>query len=425
MEEILEMSRKELERIRILAQVVEGKITQLTAAKILKLSDRQVRNLLVEFKTNGEKGIISKKRGKLKNHCISKPIKDSVLNLICNHYSDFGPTLANEYLKSQHNIQISDETVRQWMIETHFWIPRIKQKKLHPPRERRSHFGELIQIDGSHHDWFEGRAEPCVLMVAVDDATSLITSLYFSHSESLQAYLETLRHHLQTYGIPRAFYGDKCSVNVPRILSMKSESTQFKKILKELDCELILAHSPQAKGRVERVNRTLQDRLIKEMRIKAINTLEAANEFLEEFRENYNAKFAKKPGERTNAHRPLNDISLAQVLCVRETRILSKDFTIQFNNIFYQIEEQEKKVHLHKGAQIEIRNLQNGNKIALLKGVIVKMTALMDVETEILDNKQMKEWKIRNQYLPPASHPYKKPSYERMLKGKHEMRYGT
>jgi hypothetical protein len=426
MEEILEMTKKELERIKVLSQVREKKITQVTAAKILKISDRQVRYLLAEIKIYGDKGIISKKRGRLRNHCIPKNVKKDALKLVKEHYQDFSPKLANEFLKSQHKIHISNETLRKWMIEIHLWVPNTQQKNIHRPRERRGRFGELIQIDGSHHDWFEGRSPRCVLMVAIDDATSLLTSLYFAPAETLEAYLKTLQYHLQTYGIPQAFYGDHCSVNIPRVLSLGNESTQFKKILNELGCELILANSPQAKGRVERVNRTLQDRLVKEMRLRGISSIAAANEFLEEYMEKHNALFAKKPGERGNVHRSIEGLCLEQVLCVRETRTLSKDFTIQLDNTFYKIEPQEGNLSFYKGAEIEIRTMLDGNKIALFKKTIVSMHVLKDIENQILDSKQIEEWKIKKQYTPPPNHPYKKGSYNRMLKEKHQVkRYGT
>lgn len=231
----------------------------------------------------GNKAIISKKRGLPSNRSLSKSFKSQVMSLVYNYYSDFGPKLANEYLQQNHGIKLSTGTLRLWMVEKHIWIAKAKNKRIHPLRERRKCFGELIQIDGSHHDWFEGRSPLCVLMVFIDDATSLITSLHFAESESLEAYFLTLKKHLETYGRPLCFYGDKCSTLKGRGLQA-IEPTQFEGVLKDLDCSLILANTPQAKGRVERCNRTLQDRLIKEMRIKGISTIEQANAMLEEYR---------------------------------------------------------------------------------------------------------------------------------------------
>ena len=275
-------------------------------------------------------------------------------------------------------------------------------------RSRRSLFGELIEIDGSHHPWFEDRGNPCVLMVMVDDATSAITSLHFTETESLEAYTNTLSNHLKSYGIPLALYGDKCSVLIPRTLGMKGPNTQFKNMLKELGCELILAHSPQAKGKVERANRTLQDRLVKDLRMRKINTIEEGNQILEEYRKEYNENFSKKPKEQMNAHRPLEGICLENVLCIRETRTLSKDNVLQFKNTFYKISNQDKLVNLFKGAQVEIRELMTGAIKGFIGGKEVKMTPLAEIEALIKDEKQMQEWKSRKKYIPPKTHPYKR-----------------
>lgn len=305
MEEIVEMSKKEIERIQVLSQVRDKMLTQDLAAKKLGITDRHVRNLLMQIRTEGNKGIISKKRGKPSNNQLKTDIREKALKLVRDHYTDFGPKLANEYLRKAHYIRVSTETLRQWMIKSHFWIPRNSQcKKIHLPRERRRAFGELIQVDGSHHAWFEDRASPCVLMVFIDDATSMITSMYFAETESLEAYYQTLKRHIEVYGVPLGIYGDRCSVLVPRQPKDSKDQTQFQKALKELDIELILALSPQAKGRVERANRTLQDRLVKELRLKGISSIEEGNAMLEEYRQNYNKLFSKKPSEQANAHRP-------------------------------------------------------------------------------------------------------------------------
>lgn len=330
------------------------------------------------------------------------------MKTVCEKYSDFGPTLAAEYLKKNHEIHISSETLRLWMVEIHLWIPKKIKRNLHPMRTRRSLFGELEEIDGSHHYWFEDRAAPCVLMVMVDDATSAITSLHFAETENLEAYMSTFSNHLNSYGIPLALYGDKCSVLTSRSPKIKDFTTQFGFMLKELDCELILAHSPQAKGKVERANRTLQDRLVKYLRMKNINTIEEGNHLLEEYRKEHNEHFSKKPKEQMNAHRPLEGICLENVLCIRETRTLSKDNVLQFQNTFYKICNQEKLVPLFKGTKVEIRKLRNGTIKGYVRGKEVKMAALMEIESLIKDEKQMQEWKSRNQYIPPNTHPYKR-----------------
>ena len=419
MKEVLEMSEVEISRVKTLHLVIEKKISQIIAAKRLNLSARQVRSLLKRLKEEGDKGLISKKRGKSSNHQLDAQLKTKVLCLVRELYEDFGPQLANEYLKNYHEINISTETLRRWMIETHLWIPRCnREKKRHLPRERRRHFGELIQGDGSHHYWFENRSEPCVLMVFIDDATSVITSMYFSETESLEAYYHTLEKHIKFYGIPRGFYGDRCSVLTPRTQIINGEGTQFHKALKELGCELILAHSAQAKGRVERVNRTLQDRLVKELRIKGISNIEEANIFLEEYRVQHNKIFSKKPSEQIDAHRPLEGISLENVLSIREERTLSKDYVVQFKNTFYEISPQEKNAHLFKGAKIEIRESLSGNMIALFKGKVVSMKPLSEIEDQLMDEKKILNWKPMKHYIPPSTHPYKNQSYVAKMKEK-------
>lgn len=408
MEEILAMNNKEIERLKILEKVRLKELTQVTAAKMLDIGDRQVRNLLKRVKVNGNKGIISRKRGRSSNHQLPRELKEKCISLIAEHYFDFGPTLASEYLQRYHQIRVSPETIRLWMIEKHLWFVKNRKKIIHPLRARRSCFGELIQVDGSKHDWFEGRAPECVLMVYIDDATSEITSLHFSKTESLLAYYQGLEKHLKTYGIPLALYGDRCSVLTPRNPKDNEDSTQFKLALNELNTKLILAKSPEAKGRVERANKTLQDRLIKYLRIKGITTIEEANAILEEYRVEHNQLFSKKTDRHENAHRSLEGILLENVLCIRQERTLSNDQVVQFKNTFYRITSQSKKVSLFKKAKIEIRTLINGSNRAFFKGVEVEITPLSAVECPILDNKETKVIKLKEPYIPHKDHPYKK-----------------
>jgi DNA-binding Lrp family transcriptional regulator len=408
MSETMEMSMEELSRIKIIERIIRKEITQRIASKMLGISDRQVRNLMKRMKNEGARGLISKKRGMRSNRCFPADLREKTLNVIRSYYPDFGPKLASEYLKSVHKIEVSHETVRQWMIQSHLWAEKGNpDKKRHLPRKRRSAFGELIQIDGSHHDWFEGRSPPCVLMVFIDDATSMITSLHFSETENLEAYYQGLKNHITTYGIPLSAYGDRCSVLTPRQVKGPENITQFHRALKELKCELILARSPQAKGRVERANRTLQDRLVKMMRIRGINTMEEAKEILEEYRAQHNQYFSQKPSELANAHRPLEGICLEDVLSILETRTLDKDFVLQFENSFYQILSQDKGPRLFKRGKVEIRQLLTGEIRAFFQGRAVKMMPLSAISCKTLDEKQIMEWKPRAEYHPRKNHPYK------------------
>ena len=407
MEEVVKMTKKEVDRIKVLEQVRNKQITQRTAAIKLGLSDRQIRNLLKRTSTEGDKAIVSKKRGGHGNHSKPMAFKLEVLHLIQQYYSDFEPKLASEYLKKYHAIEISDETLRLCMISKHIWIPRKSRKVIHPPRKRRDCFGELIQIDGSHHSWFEERGPKCVLMVMIDDATSTITAMHFTEEENLESYYHVVAKHINTYGIPRAFYGDRGSTLTPRNPDGPRDTTQFQKATKELDNKIILAYSPEAKGRVERANRTLRDRLVKMLRMKKASTIEEANQLLEEFRLEHNQRFSIKPSEQLNAHRPLDGISLDHVLCIRETRTLTKNNFVQFRTNFYQISSQDKKIQLHKQAKIEIRQLLNGEIAAFFKEKIVKIIPLSEVLSPILDGKQILTWQDKKRYVPPKTHPYK------------------
>lgn len=306
--EVLEMSHQELDRLEVVKLIKTKHISQIQGALQLDLSTRQLRRIQQRYKTEGAKGLISKHRGKASNNKFSDEFKLEIVQLIKDNYCDFKPTFAHEKLVEIHNKQLSVESVRKIMIEHGIWQPKIKKrKKIFQRRAPRSRFGELIQIDGSKHDWFEGRAPECVLLVFIDDATSSLTGLRFYPTEDTQGYMELTKAHLLEFGRPLAVYSDCHSVFKPNAKKSKDKNahTQFQRAMKTLDIELIHAKTPQAKGRVERANKTLQDRLVKEMRLNNINTIEQANEFLVSFRKDYNNRFAKAPLNQTNAHREL------------------------------------------------------------------------------------------------------------------------
>jgi hypothetical protein len=257
-------------------------------------------------------------------------------------YKGFGPTLAHEKLVEKDKLQLSDESVRQLMIEEDLWKPRQAKKVVtHQLRERRACFGELVQIDGSPHDWFEGRADPCVLLVFIDDATGKLVQLRFVESESFFSYAQAAEDYFKRHGKPVAFYSDKHGifrVNLPSAGSGDA-LTQFGRAMQELDIQIICANTPQAKGRVERVNQTLQDRLVKEMRLRRISSVEEGNAYLPEFMHDLNQRFAVEPRSDVNAHRPLTaKDDLARILTWQEPRTLSKNLTIQFEKVVYQIQ---------------------------------------------------------------------------------------
>jgi transposase InsO family protein len=408
MEEVLEMSNKELERFRILSAIKDKQISQIQGAQMLNLSTRQIHNLLKTLTILGPKGLISKKRGKSSNRSFNAKFKQEILSIIHHHYSDFGPTLIKEKLLEKHLIKISDETLRSWMIEANMWIPKQRKRNKYRLRSRKSCFGELIQVDGSHHDWFEGKREKCVLIVFIDDATSKITSLYFAEGESLDAYFTALENHINKYGRPKGIYSDRLSV----FQSCKDESlTQFKYALKLLDISHFTARTPQAKGRVERVNQTLQDRLIKEMRLQNIRTIEEANEYLKEYIEMHNNKFSKEPASTFDAHRPL-ETDLSRILCRYEERTLTNDLSIHFHNKIYQICEE-----LPKKAKIEIRKQKDGKLRFFFKDQ--ELTYIPYDELPL--NTEIKEliWLPGRTGKPKkANHPYKNRLFNTTIKEK-------
>jgi transposase len=305
---LIAMSERDLQRIEVLSNVLAGRMTLLSAAHVLDLSERQVRRLLERIRTGGAASIRHKAIGRPSNNRISDGVRDYAVTLVRERYADFGPTLATEKLAERDGLHVSRETVRRWMVDAGFWLSRKQRRTSHQPRLRREAYGELVQIDGSEHRWFEDRGPPCSLLVFVDDATGKLMQLRFVRSESAFTYFEALALYLERHGAPIAFYSDKHSVF--RVAKKDARGgqgmTQFGRALCELNIEILCANSSQAKGRVERMNRTLQDRLVKELRLAGINDMEAGNAFLPGFTEDYNARFAIIPARPGDLHRPLN-----------------------------------------------------------------------------------------------------------------------
>lgn len=332
---------QEMDRWSVLERVRGGDVTQVQAAESLGLSARQVRRLLVRTACTGMEGLLSRSRGG--NRAMDPALKDQVLSLITKQYYDFGPTLAAEKLFSLHNIKISRETVRLWMKQAGLRAvrPRRRGPKVHQSRQPRPCFGELIQIDGSYHDWFEGRSDPCCLLVFIDDATSGIVFALFCDHETTLNYMAAVRAHLRQNGRPLAYYSDRHSIFLTtRNVDGYYEKTQFSRAMEALGIETVCAKSPQAKGRVERANKTLQDRLIKDMRLAKIDTQEAGNAFLQSWIIEHNQRFARIPTDPYDAHRPvvIDDQTLNMILSVQETRKVSKNLEFSYNNQIYQIQ---------------------------------------------------------------------------------------
>lgn len=421
MEEILAMSTKELTRLEVLQRLKEKRLQQKEAAQLLGLSVRQVKRLWRQYRKGGAKGLVSKKRGQASNHRLDAGVVQQVLDLLKEKYADFGPTLAHEKLVEVDRLQLSRESVRKLMIEEGLWKPRrVKKAEVHQLRERRACFGELIQIDGSDHPWFEERGERCTLLVFIDDATGQLGELWFVPEETFFGYCEAARHYFEHYGKPLTFYSDRHGifrVNQPQPLGMTSGLTQFGRAMQELDIQIICAHSPQAKGRVERVIQTLQDRLVKELRLRSISTIEAGNAFLPEFRADFNRRFAVPARSTQDAHRPLlpsNNLDL--ILTHQQTGVLSNNLTVQYHKVIYQIQTERPTYALRK-APVTICENVKGEVTILYKNNPLSYTTYKKLppQAEVVDTKQLQH--IRPLPKPPATnHPWR--TYGKHLNGK-------
>lgn len=303
---LITMSDKEISRADVIRDVCDRRLRHKDAASLLSLTERQVQRLMNQFRQSGIEGLVSKRRGQPSNNRCPENFRLYILDIIQQHYADSGPTLATEKLHEVHGVDVSRETVCSWMISSGLWIPHAQRKpRVYQPRQPRDCLGELIQIDGSHHDWFEGRSPKCCLLVFIDDATGRLMHLRFCETESTFDYLAATREYIEMHGRPLAFYSDRHTIfHVSKRDAHTSRIIQYGRALHELNIELICANSSQAKGRVERANKTLQDRLIKEMRLQKLNTIEDANGWLPYFIADFNDRFAKAPKFPKDLHRP-------------------------------------------------------------------------------------------------------------------------
>jgi len=419
--EILTMSKKEQDRSEVIRLHVEGFIKQKDAGNRLGLSIRQIRRLAAGYRRRGAVGLIHGGRGKASNRKIRADVQKRAMAIVRQQYPDFGATFAHEKLTEEHGFPFSVETLRQWMISDGLWSPKSKKRKqIHQMREPRPQIGEMVQIDGSPHDWFEGRAPKCTLIVFIDDATSRLTELRFSPSETTEAYMDCLRSYLERYGRPAVLYSDKHSVF--RVNQEDAESgeqlTQFGRALKTLNIEGIQANTPQAKGRVERANKTLQDRLIKEMRLAGISGIEAGNTFLAEYMKKHNARFAKQAASDVDAHRPLlhSAEELDLIFSIHTNRKLSKNLTTQYHNTLYQVKIKTIGYAM-RGANVTICEDFKGNVTILYKGRALNYETFKrgEMPPSIEDDKTInnavdtaiEKQKERISYKPSINHPWR------------------
>jgi transposase len=391
------MSKRELNRIDVLARLDGGRLTASAAADLMRVTLRQTHRLLKRYRDGGAAAIANRRRGRPSNNRLSDVVRDHAIALVREYYADFGPTLAAEKLFERHDVRVSRETLRGWMRRAGIWLPRVERKRIQQPRHRREHFGELIQIDGSDHRWFEDRAAPCTLLVFIDDATSRLMELRFVRSESTFAYFEALKSYLQLHGKPVAFYSDKHSIfRVSREDAASGDGmTQFGRALSELNIEILCANTSQAKGRVERAHHTLQDRLVKELRLAGISTIEAANAFLPAFVQTYNARFAKPPASERNLHRPIVAIKdLDDILCWREQRSVSRQLVVNYNRMKFMLRPDKTSAAV-AGKLVDIYDFPDGRLEIRWKGLPLPYSVFDQLQrvshAAIVENKRLGE----------------------------------
>lgn len=415
--DIIMVSQEERKRLHLIHKVFEGAIKQVEAAEVLNLSFRHTNRIVNKVRREGDKAIAHKSRGKQGNRKLPEATKDKTVELYRERYKGFGATLFAEKLLFHHETRISDETLRNWLIESGDLKKTRKGRTHRKWRERKGHWGEMVQMDGSHHNWFEERGEKCVLMGYIDDATGEVFGRFYEYEGTIPA-MDSFKRYTEQYGLPMSIYLDRHttykSTGKPTIedeLNNTKPLSEFERAMKELGVEVIHANSPQAKGRIERLFKTLQDRLVKEMRLEGIKTIEQANKFLKRYLPAYNEKFAVKPQKEANLHREIpKDLNIDKVLRIKTERALRNDFTIAHNRKLYQIED-----------KIRARKVTVEEKIDGIIEITYKGVSLRFKEITVRPERQKKPlapFHPRKKYIPPTDHPWRRFSYS-----KHADRY--
>ena len=390
------MSYEELDRVSVVQRVVDKRLTQREAARMLGLTSRQVRRLVRAYQRDGPAGLASKRRGRPSNRRICLGLRFEALELVRELYCDFGPTLAQEKLSEVHELRLSVETLRAWMIEDGLWVPRARRKpRIQQPRRRRPCLGELVQIDGCDHEWFENRRARCTALVFIDDATGALMGLLFCESESTFSYFAAMRSYLERYGKPVALYSDKAGVF--RVNAKEPVGgagvTQFGRAMSSLNVDIICANTPAAKGRVERAHLTLQDRLVKELRLRGIDDVVAANGFAPEFRDDYNRRFARAPRSEHDAHRPLRaSDDLERLFTLQLSRKVTKNLTVNYKRVLYVLDKTD-AAGAARGRRLDVEEQEDGTITFRYDGVELAATAFPRDDGmrqgDIVDNKRL------------------------------------
>jgi hypothetical protein len=402
--ETLTMSRKERDRMTIMAGVTEQELTLVQAGELMAVSYRQSKRIWRRYQAEGDAGLVHRLRGKPSGRRKPPALRAQVLARYAEErYADFGPTLMAEHL-AQEGLAVDHETLRRWRLAEGQWTVRRRRQKHRQWRERKPCFGAMVQLDGSHHDWFEGRREPCVLMVMVDDATNRMRARFFEE-ETTRASYDVLAGWARVHRLPRSLYVDRDSIyrcegvaSIAEQLEGKAAQTQFGRAMEQLGVELILANSPQAKGRVERMNGVLQDRLVKEMRLAGINDLASANRFLDgEYLPAFHRRFARVAASPVDVHRAVPR-NLDEVLSWEEERVVQGDWTVACGGEWYQLDRQHEALSLVR-RKVIVRTLRDGRVQLVYRGRKLKWRELPGRPLRVKDQPV----KVRRVALPPSA----------------------
>lgn len=409
--DIIMATQEELKRLNVIHKVLDKSITQTEAAGILDLTDRHIRRMAARIAKEGDKGIVHKLRGQPAHNCTLDKIKTKALNLCRGIYEGFSPTLASEKLFERDKIKVSRELLRTWFIEEHIAYASRKARPHRNWRERKANYGQMVQADGSHHDWFEGRGPWCVLMGQIDDATSKVSAEFHNYEGTLP-FMASFKSYIEAKGIPVSVYIDRHTTyksnkkpSIEDELEDQEPLTQVGRALEELGVEVIFAHSAPAKGRIERLFRTFQDRLVKEMRLRKIRPIEEANSFLKEYLPSYNKRFAVPAAKSADLHRPLpKGIDLDRILCVKTERVLRNDFTVAHHSKLYQIEDNV------RAGKVVVEERIDGSMIIARKDKALKFKEIINRPKQAKEKLQH-IFKPRKTYVPPKDHPWKMAGY--------------
>src|SRR5882672_1372266 len=416
------MSRKERDRMKIMAGVKANELSQVQAAELMGLGYRQAKRVWRRYQDEGDAGLVHRLRGKAGLGCKPAALRTEELKLCAEErYVDFGPTLMVEELQKK-GIVVDHDTVRRWLLASGRRTLRRRRQQHRQWRERKPCFGAMVQLDGSHHDWFEGRRAKCVLMVMVDDATNRLRAR-FSEEETTRASYDVLEAWVRQDGLPGSLYVDRDSIyrcegqaSVAEQLAGQERQTQFGRAMAQLGVELILANSPQAKGRVERMNGVLQDRLVKALRLAGICDLESANRFLEAtFLGEFNQRFGRVAASPMDAHRgvPRN---LDEVLSWEEPRVVQRDWTVGCEAKWYQLDRQHEALSL-AGRKVVVRTLRDGRVQLVYRAKKLQWKELPSRPARVHKSQPTKV--VRRIKPPAAHHPWRRP----LLRGRRAARF--